>query len=73
MCDPAYLATRRARLWTGGHQTMNVSIQALYDAMKAVHEGALPSELAGAAAKDVMAIVSASADYDAATRSFLGS
>lgn len=72
MCDAAYLASRRARLWTGGHQTMNVSIQALYDAMKAVHQGTLASQLPGAASKEVMGIVSAGRDYDAWAKAFLG-
>ncbi len=71
MCDAAYLASRRARLWTGGHQTMNVSIQALYDAMKAVHQGTLASQLPGAASKEVMGIVSAGRDYDAWAKQFL--
>ena len=29
-----FLPPRRARLWTGGHQTVNVAIHALHDAMK---------------------------------------
>jgi len=72
MCDASYLASRRARLWTGGHQSMFVAIQALYGAMKAVHEGTLASQLPGAATREVMDIVSASREYDAAVRAYLG-
>jgi len=71
MCDPVYLASRRARLWSGGHQTVNVGIQALHDAMKAVHEGTLASALPGAAGKDVMRAVTAGDAYDAAVRRYL--
>ena len=54
MCDATYLASRRARLWTGGHQTFTVAVQALYDAMKAVHEGTFAAKVPGAASKDLM-------------------
>jgi oxaloacetate decarboxylase len=71
MCDPVYLASRRARLWNSGHQTVNVAIQALYGAMKAVHEGTLASALPAAATKDVMNTATAASDYDANVRAFL--
>jgi carboxyvinyl-carboxyphosphonate phosphorylmutase len=72
MCDPAYLASRRARLWSGGHQTVNVGIQALHDAMKAVHHGTLASTLPGVADKTLLRTVTAADDYGRATRQFLG-
>ncbi len=63
MCFPEYLASRRARLWTGGHQTFNVAVNALYDAMKAVHEGLLAPKLAGAAGKELMNAVTDAGGY----------
>ncbi len=54
ICDPAYLASRRVRLWSGGHQTFNVAVQALYDAMKAVHDGLPAPKLATVSGKDLL-------------------
>lgn len=72
MCDAAYLASQRARLWTGGHQTVNAGIQALHDAMKAVHEGTLASALPGTANAATMRALTGADAYDAAARRFLG-
>jgi carboxyvinyl-carboxyphosphonate phosphorylmutase len=71
MCEPAYLEARRARLWSSGHQTVNVGIQALYDAMKAVHEGALAPSLPGVAGKETMSAITNERDYEARLRLFL--
>jgi oxaloacetate decarboxylase len=65
MCDQDYLASRRARLWSGGHHTFNVAVKALYDAMKAVHEGMLAPKLAGAAGKELMNAVTHAGGYAA--------
>jgi carboxyvinyl-carboxyphosphonate phosphorylmutase len=40
MCDEQYLASRRAGLWSSGHQTFSVAVKALYDAMKLVRRHA---------------------------------
>lgn len=72
LADEAYLASRRARLWSGGHQTFNVAVKALYDAMKAVSEGTRSSRLPGAAAKDLLDRASAAPTYEEWTRRFLG-
>lgn len=71
MCDPEYLASRRARLWSGGHQTFNVAVKALYDAMKAVHEGLLAPKLAGAAGKDLMGALTNASRYAEWTQRFI--
>jgi len=71
MCDPEYLASRRARLWSGGHQTFNVAVKALYDAMKAVHEGLLAPKLAGAAGKDLMGSLTNASRYAEWTQRFI--
>ena len=72
MRDPEYLASRRIRLWSGGHQTFNVAVKALYDAMKAVHEGLPAPKLAAAASKDMMDALTAASMYAAWTQRFLG-
>ncbi len=71
MCDASYLASRRVRLWSGGHQVVTVAIQALHDAMKAVHEGALASTLPGLATKQTMDAATGADEYAARLRLFL--
>ena len=71
MCDAEYLASRRGRLWTGGHHTFNVAVKALYDAMKAVHGGLLASKLPGAATKDLTDAVTNSGSYAESVKRFL--
>lgn len=72
LADPAYLASRRVRLWSGGHHSFNVAVQALHDAMKATRDGVLSSRLPGIAPKPLMDRATGAADYDAHTRAFLG-
>jgi carboxyvinyl-carboxyphosphonate phosphorylmutase len=73
MCDPEYLASRRGRLWTGGHHTFNVAVKALYDAMKAVHGGLPPPKLTGAAGRDLMDAVTIAGSYAAWIKQFVAS
>ena len=72
LADPAYLASRRVRLWSGGHHSFNVAVQALHDAMKATRDGTLSSRLPGIASKTLMDRATGAAEYDARTREFLG-
>jgi len=72
MCEPEYLASRRGRLWSGGHHTFNVAVKALHDAMEAVHEGMLAPKLAGAASKDLMDAAVNGGSYTASIKRFLG-
>jgi carboxyvinyl-carboxyphosphonate phosphorylmutase len=44
--DPAYLASRRVRVFSPGHQAFNASVKAIYDTMKALKEGAPVAKLA---------------------------
>jgi carboxyvinyl-carboxyphosphonate phosphorylmutase len=71
MCDAAYLASRRGRLWSGGHQTFNVAVKALHDAMSAVHNGVLASRVAGAADKNMMNAVTNASTYADSIKRFL--
>ena len=71
MGDPAYLASKRARLWSSGHQSVNVGIGALYEAMKAVHEGMLAPNLPGIPSKQTMDAITTEAEYTARMAAFL--
>lgn len=72
LTDPQYLASRRVRLWSAGHQSFNVAVQALHDAMKATLEGTLSTRLPGIASKPLMDRATGAADYDRWTRDFMG-
>lgn len=72
MADEAYLASRRVRLWSSGHNTFNVAMNALYEAMRSVRNGTLSTRLPGAAPRSLVDAVLAASDYEAWTRDFLG-
>lgn len=71
LCDEAYLASRGVRLWSTGHQTLNIAMNALFEAMKAVRAGAHGSKLPGAAPRELLDRITAAADYDDWTRAYL--
>lgn len=70
--EPDYLASRRVRLWSGGHHTLSVAVQALYDAMKAVREGTLPPHLPNIASEALMSRVTRGSEFEGWTKRFLG-
>jgi carboxyvinyl-carboxyphosphonate phosphorylmutase len=72
LMDAGYLASRRARLWSTGHQTFAVAVRALYEAMKAVREGTLSSRLPNVAAKALMDDATGAAEYECWMRAYLG-
>jgi carboxyvinyl-carboxyphosphonate phosphorylmutase len=72
LADPQYLASRRVRAWSAGHQSFNVAVQALHDAMKATLEGTLSTRLPGMAPKPLMDVATGAAAYDRWTRDFMG-
>jgi len=72
LADAAYLASRRVRLWSTGHQTFSVAVEALRAAMQAVRDGTASSRLAGAASKDVLDRATAAGAYEQSIRRFLG-
>ena len=72
LCDETYLASRGVRLWSSGHQTLNVAMNALFEAMKSVRGGTLASKLPGAAPKELVDRITTAADYDTWTRAYLG-
>jgi hypothetical protein len=60
------------RLWSTGHQTFSVAVEALRAAMQAVRDGTASSRLAGAASKDVLDRATAAGAYEQSIRRFLG-
>lgn len=71
MFDRIDLASRGVRVWLWGHQPFGVAAQALFEAMKAVQEGALPSELANKPTVQTMNLATDAAGYDQLTQQFL--
>jgi oxaloacetate decarboxylase len=71
LADPVYLASRRARVWMAGHQAFAAAVQGMYEAMKAIRDGALPSQLANIAPNVLMSKLTRNDQYEAATRDYL--
>ncbi|MGQ0675003.1 MAG: isocitrate lyase/PEP mutase family protein, partial [Rhodospirillales bacterium] len=69
--DPGYLAARRVRVSSPGHQAFAASVKAVHDVMKAVRDGAPVATLPGVADKKLMDWVTRAAEHDAYTRKFL--
>lgn len=69
--DLDYLASRGVKVWLWGHQTFAVAVQALYEAMKAVHAGTTPGKLSGKASESVMRMVLDNAEYEQQAKQYL--
>jgi carboxyvinyl-carboxyphosphonate phosphorylmutase len=72
LADPSYLASRGARVWMAGHQAFAAAVQGMYETMKAIRDGALPSQLKNIAPNALMAKLTHNAVYDGAIRDCLG-
>lgn len=72
MLDKAYLASRGVRIALLGHQPFSAAVQAVYATLKALRDGAKPSELTGIASGEMMARVTRDGDYKSWTERFLG-
>jgi len=72
LADEAYLASRRVRLWSAGHQAFSIAVEALRAAMQAVRDGTSPSRLSGVASKDVLDRATAATVYEQAIKRYLG-
>jgi carboxyvinyl-carboxyphosphonate phosphorylmutase len=72
LADLPYLAARNVKVWMAGHQAFNAAVQGMYEAMQAVREGARSGEIRNVAPAALMARLTRSADYQAATREYLG-
>ncbi len=69
--DLDYLAARGVRVCLQGHQPFAASVQALYQTMKALRDGAAPETLAGVANEALMSRVSRAADYGRRGKDYL--
>jgi len=65
------LASHGVRVWLWGHQLVGVAAQALFEAMKAVQEGALPTELARKPTVQTMNLATDADCYDQLTQHYL--
>lgn len=72
LADPAYLAGRRVRVWMAGHQAFAAAVHGVYETMKALRDGALPSRLVNIAPAALMARLTQDARYEEAYRDHLG-
>ena len=61
--DRSWLAEHRVRVALQGHQPFAAAVNAVYETLKALREGAPPGELAGVAPPDLMRRVTRDADY----------
>lgn len=69
--DRGWLAERRVRVALQGHQPFAAAVNAVYETLKALREGAPPGELAGVAPPDLMRRVTRDTDYRAWMEDFL--
>jgi carboxyvinyl-carboxyphosphonate phosphorylmutase len=72
LAHASYLAERRVRLYSCGHQVFAAAVKALHDAMTAVRNGTPPSTLPGLASKSLIDTVTGAADYAERVRRYLG-
>lgn len=71
LLDPTYLAQRGVRIALQGHQPFAAAVQAVYDTMKALRDGASPKSVAAAGSSDLMRRVTREAEYDDWSKRFL--
>ena len=69
--DRSWLAGRRVRIALQGHQPFAAAVNAVYETLKALREGAPPGELTGVAPPDLMRRVTRDADYRTWMEDFL--
>jgi carboxyvinyl-carboxyphosphonate phosphorylmutase len=72
LLDLDYLSARRVRVCLQGHQSFWAGVQGTYAALKALREGAKPSELKNIASTSLQKQVLRQADYDTWSKDFLG-
>jgi oxaloacetate decarboxylase len=70
--DRDYLGSVGVRIALQGHQPYMAAVRATYETLKALREGTAPDDLAGVAAKELMARVTRDADWERWSRDFLG-
>ena len=70
--DLNWLAARKVRVALQTHAPFSAAVQAVYNTLKALREGAQPSDLSGIASPELMQRVTRAADYRQWTQDFLG-
>lgn len=70
--DLAYLASQRVRLSSQGHMPIRAAIQAMYDTLKALRDGADHKSLPGIASADLLKQVSRAGEHDRRIKDYLG-
>jgi carboxyvinyl-carboxyphosphonate phosphorylmutase len=68
----ADLKPLRVRIALQGHATIMAAVQAVYDTMKALREGTKPADLENLASGELMKTLTRAAEYDQATKDYLG-
>jgi oxaloacetate decarboxylase len=72
LADLDWMAAHGVRVALQGHAPFSAAVQAVYDTLKALREGAKPGELRGIAPPELMQRVTRAADYRQWTKDFLG-
>ena len=67
----ADLVPHRVRIALQGHATIMAAVQAVYETMKALHDGTKPADLKNLASGELMKTLTRAAQYDEAKRDFL--
>jgi carboxyvinyl-carboxyphosphonate phosphorylmutase len=70
--DRAYLAGTGVRVSLQGHQPFQAAVRAIHDTLKALRDGAAPTDLKNLASTELIAAVTRSTDYAHWTSKFLG-
>ena len=72
MMDRAYLASKNVRICLQGHLPFQAAIQAQYAVLKALRDGAMPADIKGLPAADLVRVVTCADDYDREIADWLG-
>lgn len=72
LSDKAYLSAKGVRVALQGHQQFAASAQAIHDTLKALRDGAKPSDLKGVATAETMRRLTRADDYANWSRDWLG-
>jgi len=71
LMDLDYLSARNVRVCLQGHQSFWAGVQGVHDTLKALRDGAKPSELKNIASAELQKAVLRQADYANWTKDFL--
>ncbi len=72
MIDPDYFAGKRIRIALQGHAPFAAATQAVYDTLKALHDGQSPKNLKGLASSELTGRATRDADVKLRLAEFLG-